>query len=57
MLDILVTLNSRTKVSVEIQLNNNHGILKRNLYYWGRLYTFQLQKGMPYILLHKTITI
>ncbi|HDR8209682.1 TPA: PD-(D/E)XK nuclease family transposase, partial [Bacillus cereus] len=25
--------------------------------YWGRLYTSQLQKGMPYSSLHKTITI
>ncbi len=28
-----------------------------NVNYWGRLYTSQLQKGMPYSSLHKTITI
>ncbi|MED1060342.1 PD-(D/E)XK nuclease family transposase, partial [Bacillus mycoides] len=35
-------------------LNNNHDMIKRSLYYWGRLYTSQLQKGMPYSSLHKT---
>ncbi|MED0988523.1 Rpn family recombination-promoting nuclease/putative transposase [Bacillus nitratireducens] len=38
-------------------LNNNHDMIKRSLYYWGKLYTSQLQKGMPYSSLHKTITI
>ncbi|HDR7642391.1 MULTISPECIES: Rpn family recombination-promoting nuclease/putative transposase [Bacillus] len=56
-LDISATLNTGTKVNVEIQLNNNHDMIKRSLYYWGRLYTSQLQKGMPYSSLHKTITI
>ena len=56
-LDISATLDTGTKVNVEIQLNNNHDMIKRSLYYWGRLYTAQLQKGMPYSSLHKTITI
>ncbi|PEN44523.1 ATPase [Bacillus toyonensis] len=56
-LDISATLNTGTKVNVEIQLNNNHDMIKRSLYYLGRLYTSQLQKGMPYSSLHKTITI
>ncbi len=56
-LDISTTLDTGTKVNVEIQLNNNHDMIKRSLYYWGRLYTSQLQKGMPYSSLHKTITI
>ena len=47
-LDISATLDTGTKVNVEIQLNNNHDMIKRSLYYWGRLYTAQLQKGMPY---------
>ncbi|WP_137842727.1 Rpn family recombination-promoting nuclease/putative transposase [Bacillus sp. 2SH] len=45
-LDISATLDSGTKVNVEIQLNNNHDMIKRSLYYWGRLYTSQLQKGI-----------
>ncbi|WP_404457709.1 MULTISPECIES: Rpn family recombination-promoting nuclease/putative transposase [unclassified Bacillus (in: firmicutes)] len=56
-LDISATLNTGTKVNVEIQLNNNHDMMKRSLYYWGKLYTSQLQKGMPYSALRKTITI
>ncbi|WJE68313.1 Rpn family recombination-promoting nuclease/putative transposase (plasmid) [Bacillus albus] len=56
-LDISATLNTGTKVNIEIQLNNNHDMIKRSLDYWGRLYSSQLQKGMPYSSLHKTITI
>nr|WP_235606701.1 Rpn family recombination-promoting nuclease/putative transposase [Bacillus cereus] len=56
-LDISATLDTGTKVNVEIQLNNNHDMIKRSLYYWGRLYTSQLKKGMPYSSLYKTITI
>lgn len=56
-LDVSATLDTGTKVNVEIQLNNNHDMIKRSLYYWGKLYTSQLQKGMPYSSLHKTITI
>ena len=56
-LDISATLDTETKVNVEIQLNNNHDMMKRSLYYWGKLYTSQLQKGMPYSALRKTITI
>ncbi|MEY8349969.1 Rpn family recombination-promoting nuclease/putative transposase [Bacillus cereus] len=57
MLDVSATLDTGTKVNVEIQLNNNHDMIKRSLYYWGKLYTSQLQRGMPYSSLHKTITI
>ena len=56
-LDISATLDTETKINVEIQLNNNHDMMKRSLYYWGKLYTSQLQKGMPYSALRKTITI
>ncbi|MED3380887.1 Rpn family recombination-promoting nuclease/putative transposase [Bacillus tropicus] len=56
-LDISATLGTGTKVNVEIKLNNNHDMMKRSLYYWGKLYTSQLQKGMPYSALRKTITI
>ncbi|AJH75333.1 hypothetical protein DJ86_67 [Bacillus cereus ATCC 4342] len=56
-LDISATLDTGTQVNVEIQLNNNHDMMKRSLYYWGKLYKSQLQKGMPYSALRKTITI
>ena len=53
-LDISATLDTGTKVNVEIQLNNNHDMVKRSLYYWGRLYTSQLQKGCPTVHFTKT---
>ncbi|EOQ09128.1 Rpn family recombination-promoting nuclease/putative transposase [Bacillus cereus] len=56
-LDVSATLDTGTKINIEIQLNNSHDMIKRSLYYWGKLYTSQLQKGMPYNSLHKTITI
>jgi len=56
-LDTSATLDMRTKINVEIQLNNNHDMIKRSLYYWGRFYTSQLQKEKPYSSLYKTITI
>ncbi|MEH7150193.1 Rpn family recombination-promoting nuclease/putative transposase [Bacillus thuringiensis] len=56
-LDILATLQDKTKVNVEIQLRNTQEIVKRSLYYWSKLYTSQLEQGMPYRSLRKTITI
>ncbi|MGX5634454.1 Rpn family recombination-promoting nuclease/putative transposase [Bacillus thuringiensis] len=56
-LDVSATLDTGTRVNIEIQMNNHHDILKRSLYYWSRLYASQLKKGKPYSSLHKTITI
>ncbi|AZR80739.1 ATPase [Bacillus thuringiensis] len=56
-LDVSATLNTGTRINIEIQMNNHHDILKRSLYYWSRLYASQLKKGKPYSSLHKTITI
>ncbi|MCI0768300.1 Rpn family recombination-promoting nuclease/putative transposase [Bacillus sp. TL12] len=56
-LDLLATLDNRTQVNIEIQLRNTHDMVKRSLYYWGKLYTSQMQEGMPYRSLRKTITI
>ncbi|PHC35977.1 ATPase [Bacillus toyonensis] len=50
-LDILATLQDETKVNVEIQLRNTQEIVKRSLY------TSQLEQGMPYRSLRKTIAI
>ncbi|MED1560295.1 ATPase, partial [Bacillus paramycoides] len=35
-------LNTGTKVNVEIHLNNNHDMMKRSLYYWGRGVTVEI---------------
>ncbi|WP_142306347.1 Rpn family recombination-promoting nuclease/putative transposase, partial [Bacillus wiedmannii] len=42
---------------ISIQLANKHNIQKRSLYYWSKLYTSQMQEGMPYSELQKSITI
>ncbi|MGQ0452176.1 Rpn family recombination-promoting nuclease/putative transposase, partial [Bacillus sp. SS-TM] len=56
-LDILATLHDGTKVNIEIQLRNTQEIVKRSPYYWSKLYTSQLEKGMSYRSLRKTIAI
>ncbi len=56
-LDVLATLEDKTQISIEIQLNDQHHFLKRSLYYWSRLYASQMQKGGSYDSLRKTITI
>ncbi|EJR94334.1 Rpn family recombination-promoting nuclease/putative transposase [Bacillus mycoides] len=56
-LDILATLDNGTKVNIEIQVRNTQDMVKRSLYYWSKLYTSQIEKGMPYRSLRKTIAI
>lgn len=56
-LDLLAILDNGTQINVEIQLRNTHDMIKRSLYYWSKLYTSQMQEGMPYRSLRKTITI
>jgi len=56
-LDLLATLGNGTQVNIEIQLRNTHDMVKRSLYYWSKLYTSQMQEGMPYRSLRRTITI
>ncbi|HHQ2481162.1 TPA: Rpn family recombination-promoting nuclease/putative transposase [Bacillus cereus] len=56
-LDLLATLDDGTQVNIEIQLRNTHDMVKRSLYYWSKLYASQMQEGMPYRSLRKTITI
>lgn len=56
-LDIVVKTQSDELINVEIQLSNQHNMVKRTLYYWSKLYTSQLRKGMGYHRLLPTITI
>lgn len=56
-LDILATFDNGTKVNIEIQVRNTQDMVKRSLYYWSKLYTSQIEKGMPYRSLRKTIAI
>lgn len=56
-LDILVKTQDDLFINVEIQLTNQYDMMKRTLYYWSRIYTSQLRKGMGYHKLRPTITI
>lgn len=56
-LDIVVRTQKGDLINMEVQLSNEHNMFKRTLYYWSRLYTSQLSKGMGYHTLLPTITI
>lgn len=56
-LDIVVKTQDHKLINVEIQLSNQHNMVKRTLYYWSRLYTSQLQRGEGYHRLLPTINI
>ncbi|WP_019123222.1 Rpn family recombination-promoting nuclease/putative transposase [Brevibacillus massiliensis] len=56
-LDIHAKTEQGEHVNIEIQLTNKFDMEKRTLYYWSRIYSAQMQKGMPYTELVKTITI
>jgi len=45
------------RYSIEIQVNDEADYDKRALYYWGKLYTEQLEKGYDYEKLNKSIAI
>lgn len=54
-LDIHALLTDGRPVNVEMQVVNEGDWQARSLYYWGRLYTQQLQTGMRYDRLQPTI--
>lgn len=56
-LDIHARTEQGEHVNVEIQLANRFDMEKRTLYYWSRMYSAQMRKGMPYAELAKTVTI
>ncbi|MED2934062.1 Rpn family recombination-promoting nuclease/putative transposase, partial [Bacillus wiedmannii] len=55
--DVRATLGTGEQINVEIQLSDKHDMRKRSLYYWAKLYTSQMNEGMPYSQLQKAITI
>jgi predicted transposase/invertase (TIGR01784 family) len=57
MMDIVAKTASGEYFSVEIQLANRHDMDRRTLYYWSRVYTQQLKRGMAYLELRPTVTI
>lgn len=56
-MDVQATLGTGEFVHVEIQIANKQDIQKRSLYDWSKLYASQMQEGMPYSKLEKSITI
>lgn len=56
-LDIVVKTQTDELINVEIQLSNQHDMVKRTLYYWSKLYGSQMKRGMGYYKLLPTITI
>ncbi len=56
-LDVKAITNNGEHVNIEIQLKNEKNMIKRSLYYWGKLYTEQLGQGEDYSELSRTICI
>jgi predicted transposase/invertase (TIGR01784 family) len=52
-LDLRVRLGSGEQVDVEMQTRRHLALRPRVLFYWGRLYTGQLQRGEPYSALQR----
>ena len=56
-LDIIVELDGKEQCDIELQIANRKNIIERILYYWSKLYSRQLKKGVDYENLEKTILI
>jgi len=56
-LDIKAEGETGKKFNIEIQISDEADYDKRALYYWGKLYTEQLQSGADYAILTKAIGI
>ncbi|WP_239984610.1 Rpn family recombination-promoting nuclease/putative transposase [Lentibacillus sediminis] len=56
-LDLLVQTEADGWINVEIQFSNKYNMIKRSLYYWSRIYSNPLGKGMGYKDLRPVIAI
>lgn len=56
-LDIKAITNSKETINIEIQLKNEHNMIKRSLYYLSKMYEEQLGEGDDYAKLDRTICI
>ncbi|WP_088186866.1 Rpn family recombination-promoting nuclease/putative transposase [Desulfosporosinus sp. FKA] len=56
-MDIRAVTDEGIQINIEIQLANKHDMERRTLYYWAKMYAHQMQEGMGYKELAKTITI
>ncbi|ACL22706.1 Rpn family recombination-promoting nuclease/putative transposase [Desulfitobacterium hafniense] len=56
-LDILGVANDGSLINIEVQIASEKNIDKRTLYYWAKIYQSQLQSGMLYKDLARTVTV
>ena len=56
-LDLRLKLKNKTEIDVEIQSYNHAAFAERVLYYWSKLYNYNLIKGEEYTELNKCIVI
>ena len=56
-LDVVVEINGREKINVEMQVAKKDDMPERLLYYWSRLYGRGIQEGEEYFELERTIVV
>lgn len=56
-LDIKAILDNEVHTDIEMQIANNKSIIKRILFYWGKMYISNLSAGEDYKKLKKTMII
>ena len=56
-LDMKAITNKGEYINIEIQLKDEYNMIKRSLYYWSKLYEWQLESGENYQKLSRTICI
>lgn len=56
-LDIRAKMNDNTQVNIEVQIAKPKDMKKRAVYYWSKLYSYQIGEGEDYSLLNSVISI
>ena len=56
-LDVIVEINKKETCNIEMQVGEREDIVQRLLYYWGKMYTKNINKGEQYKELKRTIVI
>ena len=56
-LDIRAKMNDNTQINVEIQIAKPKDMKKRAIFYWSKLYSYQINEGEDYSLLNDVISI
>lgn len=56
-LDVKATTSNNEIINIEIQLKNEHNMIKRSMYYLSKMYEEQLEEGEDYSKLGRTVCI